>query len=66
MKEVSKRLVDAAKGAARNSPWLMIAITIHAILGAGAAIFYVAHEMKKDEVKATAIRIEKVATTVPA
>ncbi len=57
MKEVSLRFVRFIKGAARNSPWLMIAIAIHAILGASAAVFYIAHEAAKEDTKAIEIGV---------
>ncbi|MCI0549247.1 MAG: hypothetical protein L0027_18430, partial [Candidatus Rokubacteria bacterium] len=48
-----RRLVTLA----RNSPWLMIAVGLHVIIGAAMSVVYIRHEMKKDSAAATQIDI---------
>ena len=44
---------------ARNAPWVFMAVAFHAILFAGAAIWYVAHEQAKKAEEATQITVSK-------
>src|SRR5258705_11599752 len=44
---------------ARNAPWVFMAIALHAILIAGAAVWYVKHEKQKKEEQSTQISVSK-------
>ena len=44
---------------ARNAPWVFMAIALHAILIAGAAVWYVAKEAAKKQEEATQITVSK-------
>ncbi len=50
---------------ARNAPWVFMAIALHAILIAAAAVWYVAKEMKKKEEQSTQISVSKPREEVP-
>jgi len=50
---------------ARNAPWVFMAVAIHAILIAGAAIWYVKHEAKKKEEEGTKITVSKPREELP-
>jgi hypothetical protein len=51
--------VEFVRNAARNSPWVMIAIALHLIVIAGAAIFYTATHSQKKTDEGTTIQIAK-------
>jgi len=51
--------IEKIRTAARNSPWLVIAVMIHAILFAGLSVVYVARAMKAKEEKPVAVEIKQ-------
>ncbi len=51
--------VEFVRNAARNSPWVMIAIALHLIVIAGAAIFYTASHGPKKEEETTTMQLSK-------
>lgn len=52
-----QKLITGLQNMARNSPWLMMAIGLHVIIGAIAASVYIHHEMQKARDSATEIAV---------
>ena len=50
---------------ARNAPWVFMAVALHAILIAGAAVWYVKHEKAKREEQNTQITVSKPRDDTP-
>ena len=50
---------------ARNAPWVFMAVALHAILIAGAAVWYVAKEVRKKEEQSTQISVSRPREEVP-
>jgi hypothetical protein len=55
--------VAALRNFARNSPWIFMAVALHLIIIAGAAVFYTAsHEQKREEEPTTVAVTRKTET----
>jgi hypothetical protein len=54
---MAKKLIDWLKNMARNSPWLMMALGLHVILGAVMSVVYITHELQKERDAATQIAV---------
>jgi hypothetical protein len=52
-----QKLIDWVKNMAKNSPWLMMAVGLHVILGAVMSLVYITHEMQKSRDAATQIAV---------
>lgn len=55
--QTSNRIVDWVVTAARNSPWLFIAILLHVVIGLGMSVYYLGHDSEKAEKAATTIAV---------
>lgn len=65
MIQSSIKAIQFIKGVARNAPWLMIAVVIHVIVIAVLSVYYIGHEMMKDDTKTTSIAVAAPKENVP-